>query len=139
MLEMGERSTRIYLPDHYRYAENDESLVPLSLLPQWVEQALPRGEQAVWLSARDENGERVISLFRRVMQRSDFLQAAHDISIHSPHTGRDDPATASSASRSNFNPLSPHGERRSDAAWIQAPRRSFNPLSPHGERPFHCM
>lgn len=76
MLEMGERSTRIYLPDHYRYAENDESLVPLSLLPQWVEQALPRGEQAVWLSARDENGERVISLFRRVMQRSDFLSTA---------------------------------------------------------------
>lgn len=76
MLEMGERSTRIYLPDHYRYAEKDESLVPLSLLPQWVEQALPRGEQAVWLSARDENGERVISLFRRVMQRSDFLSTA---------------------------------------------------------------
>ena len=76
MLEMGERSTRIYLPDHYRYAENDESLVSLSLLPQWVEQALPRGEQAVWLSARDENGERVISLFRRVMQRSDFLSTA---------------------------------------------------------------
>ncbi len=76
MLEMGERSARIYLPDDYRYAENDESLIPLSRLPQGVDETLPRGEQAVWFPAREENGERTLSLFRRVMQRSDFLSTA---------------------------------------------------------------
>ena len=81
---------------------------------------------------------------------------AINISIHSPHMGRDVFRLRLPATPENFNPLSPHGERLdvktttlSDEAfqstlptwgetypgYRRRRRRNFNPLSPHGERP----
>ena len=57
-----------------------------------------------------------------------------EISIHSPHMGRDPYRNVNvQYTGLNFNPLSPHGERpilRQDGRL----NFDFNPLSPHGER-----
>ena len=95
------------------------------------------------------HGERPIHVFQRVARRC--------ISIHSPHTGRDQQIdhnlTINMAFQSTlptrgetlstvctkaaipayFNPLSPHGERPPSVPR-PASHGYFNPLSPHGER-----
>ena len=63
-----------------------------------------------------------------------WAESARRISIHSPHMGRDQSASAGLEYPGNFNPLSPHGERHERLPSVYA-RRHFNPLSPHGERP----
>ena len=57
-----------------------------------------------------------------------------EISIHSPHTGRDSSVCSALPTLGDFNPLSPHGERLARAEALRA-CCYFNPLSPHGERP----
>ena len=57
-----------------------------------------------------------------------------DISIHSPHTGRDAAFRFRTSVSIHFNPLSPHGERP-NAPFSLYTLRNFNPLSSHGERP----
>ena len=83
------------------------------------------------------------------------------ISIHSPHTGRDEIGLWGPAELDHFNPLSPHGERHGGAVQLlrrprfqsTLPTRgetpctyltnagafNFNPLSPHGERHKMCQ
>ena len=56
-----------------------------------------------------------------------------DISIHSPHTGRDNLGCKQCGHRRNFNPLSPHGERQY-CSKLDLPPTKISIHSPHTGR-----
>ena len=62
------------------------------------------------------------------------LSLTMDISIPSPHTGRDHINSVSISTFAYFNPLSPYGERRFSTCFPRKTALYFNSLSPYGER-----
>ena len=59
-----------------------------------------------------------------------------DISIHAPHTGRDDRQTQRRYARNDFNPRAPYGARRTCGPRRPGRPADFNPRAPYGARPF---
>ena len=61
-------------------------------------------------------------------------QTLTNISIPSPHTGRDHIVAGKLNILHHFNPLSPYGERHNLIKQVGTTYIYFNPLSPYGER-----